>query len=78
MITHTQLEQKIDNVQHQLNSMAREGAAFRGYVNKQFERIYETMATKDDLRRVEARLSDRLDVQCVIIVKIAQKLGVSL
>jgi hypothetical protein len=73
MITHTQLERKIDSVQHQLDSIARESAAFRSYVNKQSERLYATMARKEDLRQFATK--DDLAVLTALVIKIAEKVG---
>jgi hypothetical protein len=56
MITTTELDKKIDNIQDQLNIMNREATSFRVYVNRQFEFIFETMASKDDLYELEYRL----------------------
>lgn len=72
-------DKKIDNVQDQLDVMHREDAAFRGYSNKMFA----MMATKQDLRDMEARIridvvtKDDLNKLTVIVLKIAEKIGVS-
>ena len=55
MITTT-FEKKIDDIQSQLDIVSREATAFRIYVNRQFESISETVATKDDLYELEYRL----------------------
>ncbi len=102
-------DKKIDNIQHQLDMMHREGTSFKGYVNRQFEFIsremvtkedlgnFETrMASKDDLRDVETRMASKGDLRNMearmrvgmatkddlsklteIVVKIAEKVGVS-
>jgi hypothetical protein len=97
MITNILLEQKLDNIQHQLDAMAREDAAFRSYVNKQFNRIDKTMVTKDDLKqfaskgdlrqfatkndllKVRAEMATKEDLSKLteIVIKIAEKVGVS-
>jgi hypothetical protein len=53
---NTGIDQKIDNVQYQLDVMHREDAAFKGYVNRQFAGIANEMVTKEDLRRTEANI----------------------
>ncbi|HEY8886388.1 MAG TPA: hypothetical protein VIM31_02695 [Candidatus Microsaccharimonas sp.] len=53
---NSRIDQKLDNIQHQLDAMRREEVAFRGYVNRQFTFIATEMVTKDDLRRMEANL----------------------
>lgn len=54
--TKATVDQKIDNVQDQLDVMRREDAAFKGFVHRQFTVIAKEMATKDDLRRLEANI----------------------
>lgn len=49
-------DQKIDNLQHQLDTMNRDDAAFKGYVQPQLEIIATEMVTKDDLYSMEARI----------------------
>ena len=87
MIRMSQIEEKLDsldaktdNLQHQIDSIQREDAIFRSYVNRQFEYIFENMATKEDIRHLRYDMST-LDVKLValtdIVIKIAQKVGVS-
>jgi hypothetical protein len=101
--TKATVDQKIDNVQDQLDVMRRENAAFKGYVHRQFTVIAKEMATKDDLRRLEANIlaetaskaaiirleegmrqmridmATKKDLQTltVLVIKIAEKVGVS-
>lgn len=69
-ITNTMLEQRIDDIQRQLDElkrdvrmlrqdvelMRREFDAFRGYVNQQFDRAWEEVATKQDLENLYVRI----------------------
>lgn len=83
MITEPLFDKKIDNLQHQLDIMHREDVAFKGYVNRQFEFISREMVTKEDLRTMEVRMraemvtKDDLSKLTEIVVKIAEKVGVS-
>ena len=82
--TKVAFDQKIDNIQRQLDVMHREDAAFKGYVNRQFEFIAQNMVTKEDLRSVERQLladaatkDDLLSTEerlAAVILKIAEKL----
>ena len=81
MITKIELEEKVDNIQSQLDTMNREAASFRSYVNHQFESIdmkMGGMATKEDLRNTEARLTKALTELSKTVTRIAEKVGVSL
>jgi len=87
-------DQKIDNLQHQLDMMNRSDAVFRGCVHRQFEMIagdmatLATMATKEDLRSMEARIEESVATKVglydlesnltAILGKIAEKVGVSM
>lgn len=64
MITKQLLQEKIDDVQHQVNTLRWEGDHFRPHVNKQVERIdqiYEQMATKEALSKLDAKFEARFD-----------------
>jgi|GEM_PF-5753192 len=88
MITKIELEEKVDNIQDQvdniqgeLDTMNREAVSFRSYVNRQFESIdmkMGGMATKEDLRNTEARLTKALTELSKTVTRIAEKVGVSL
>lgn len=81
MITHKMtFDQKIDNLQNQLDVMHREDMSFKGYVHRQFKVIAEEMVTKDDLYRMEARMASKEDLNTLteIVIKIARKVGVSI
>jgi hypothetical protein len=58
--TKITFDQKIDNIQHQLDTMNRGDAAFKGYVHRQLGLITETMATKEDLYKLEDRLTGKM------------------
>lgn len=58
-------DKKIDNIQHQLDVMHREGTSFRGYVNRQFELISREMVTKEDLGNFETRMASKEDLRDV-------------
>lgn len=74
-ITHALLEEKLGELQSQMNTlhkdvgvlrqdvdmMRREFDLFRRYANKHFEYIYENMATKADLNRLENKLGNKID-----------------
>ncbi|RWZ78525.1 MAG: hypothetical protein EOT05_02110 [Candidatus Microsaccharimonas sossegonensis] len=53
-------DQKIDNVQGQLNMMNSGDSVFKGYVHRQFEVIAKEMVTKEDLRNMEARIGKKM------------------
>jgi len=81
MITKIELEEKVDNIQSQLDTMNREAVSFRSYVNRQFESIdmkMDGMATKGDLRDTEVRLTKALTEITKTVTRIAEKVGVSL
>ena len=64
MATQTSLiDQKLDNIQGQLDVIRREASSFRAYANTQFRVMFETMATKDDLYRLEARIEVKMDAK---------------
>ena len=50
------VDQKIDNLQHQIDTINRSDSVFKGYVHRQFEGIAKQMATKEDLYAMEARI----------------------
>ena len=104
MITKLLLQEKINNIQDQVDKIRREGDAFKPHVNKQVERIdqiYKEMATKEDLKRLDTkfeglvasfdgldakfeimnvklyRINSRLEDHGSMLVKIAEKMGVS-
>jgi len=96
VVTEALLDKKIDNLQHQLDTMQRGDTAFKGYVHRQFGSISRQiagMATKEDLRLMEARLfgdlagmATKQDVNKIegnlnklttLVGKIAEKIGVS-
>lgn len=72
-------DQKIDNIQDQLDTMRREDSYFRSYVNRKFDDIIGAMTTKDDLRDLESRVATKVDLNklTAIVIKIAEKVGVS-
>lgn len=106
MATQTLLiDQKLDNIRGQLDVIRREASSFRAYANTQFRVIFETMATKDDLYRLEDSMEVKMDAKfatkddlrnmesrmnerfaskqdlaalTAIVIKIAEKVGVSL
>lgn len=89
--TKITFDQKIANIQQQLDVMRREDAVFRGHANKYFEFISTQVATKDDLGNVETRMASKEDLRHMeakmaskddlkkltdIVTKIAEKVGV--
>lgn len=76
--TKITFDQKIDNLQDQLDVMRREDAVFKGYVHRQFDVIAKEMVTKEDLYRVEDRMATKEDLGKLtdIVLKIAEKVGV--
>jgi len=77
--TETLFSKKIDNLQDQLDVMHRESAVFRAYVNRQFTRITNDTATKEDIRIIRTEMATKADLRILtdIVIKIAEKVGVS-
>lgn len=100
-VTNTLIEQKLDDIGHQLDIIRREAISFKGYSNRQFAFIATEMATKDDLNRFATKddlkgfatkddlkafatkedfnrfaTKDDLDDLTIIVLKIAEKVGV--
>ena len=77
---HTLIDQKIDNLQDQLDVMHREDYAFKGFVHRQFEAIADGMATKEDIYRLEEKMATKVDLNKLteIVLRIAEKVGVKI
>lgn len=79
-VTKVTFNRKIDNIQHQLDIMRRESETFRAHSNNHFEFVHNELATKEDLRNLQATMVTKDDhiKLTTLIEKIAKKVGVAL